>query len=807
MGCAVVLGTLIKRSLGMLLAIVCLPAGASAHMPTGSSTAPVSAPGPDSDPRFHRRYVDLDYGGNGKPGWVRAGDIDLDGDRDLVAGGGYALFVYENGGKADGWRRWGSLDGTNQIGANGGELFDVDGDDDLDVVSALYNSNLGWWENPGPPLSHADWTFHVLSSEGRYLHDLIRVDLDGDQVAEEFVANLNSGYWNAAITIKWYRPDTDPKASWEQHTIEANRAEGAPHGHAGLDVADIDEDGHLDLAYANGWYEAPDDPTGTWSWHEVTTEYGISNVLARDVDEDGDLDLVMGAGHHGEGVFWYEQPDGSPLGAWTEHAIDEQLHHPECLQSVDLANDGDVDIVTCDLFFGEASGEPRWDEEVHSIYLFENLPGDDSWSKSVLSPNSYPSHQLQLDDVNQDGHWDVISESAGTSVISYYENASASFQFILDVADSDYPGNGRPGWSAAGDLNGDGLVDLVAGGGGAIQWYRAPEWTRFPLEPSSNAGGNGGLVVDVDRDGSPDVVAALYNSSLVWWKNPGPASVTGTWARYTIDGGISDFNHDLVIGDIDGDIDGEIVALYVGGGVYWYDVPPDPLTDVWSRTRILASVSDPFVGLSLGDLDADDDLDVVVSNRWFEQPASPTTNDWTGRQLFSDAVQNVVCYDVDGDGRLDVVGAEGFVNPDGKILWAEAPPSPKTQAWTEHVVAQGLDGPESIWAGDLDGDGRTDFVSGEMGTSTGFDDSDSNLFALLGRDADGILWERRDLSWSVGVSARIRPTDVDADGDLDFVADGNAENHIYLWRQTGAAVLFSDGFEAGDASAWTSSKP
>jgi hypothetical protein len=48
---------------------------------------------------------------------------------------------------------------------------------------------------------------------------------------------------------------------------------------------------------------------------------------------------------------------------------------------------------------------------------------------------------------------------------------------------------------------------------------------------------------------------------------------------------------------------------------------------------------------------------------------------------------------------------------------------------------------------------------------------------------------------------------VDADGDLDFVADGNAEDHIYLWRQEGAAVLFSDGFEAGDASAWTSSTP
>ncbi len=28
-----------------------------------------------------------------------------------------------------------------------------------------------------------------------------------------------------------------------------------------LDVADVDGDGDLDLAYANGWYEGPADPT------------------------------------------------------------------------------------------------------------------------------------------------------------------------------------------------------------------------------------------------------------------------------------------------------------------------------------------------------------------------------------------------------------------------------------------------------------------------------------------------------------------------------------------------------------------
>jgi len=63
---------------------------------------------------FNRNYVDQNYGGNGAPGFVRSGDMDGDEDIDLVAGGGRALFVYENDGvpnKAD-WTRYGNLDGT-----------------------------------------------------------------------------------------------------------------------------------------------------------------------------------------------------------------------------------------------------------------------------------------------------------------------------------------------------------------------------------------------------------------------------------------------------------------------------------------------------------------------------------------------------------------------------------------------------------------------------------------------------------------------------------------------------------------------
>jgi hypothetical protein len=130
---------------------------------------------------------------------------------------------------------------------------------------------------------------------------------------------------------------------------------------------------------------------------------------------------------------------------------------------------------------------------------------------------------------------------------------------------------------------------------------------------------------------------------------------------------------------------------------------------------------------------------------------------------------------------------------------AEGPPDPLNDPWIEHLVADDFDGPENLWVGDVEEDGLTDLMSGEMGTSSGFGDSDSNLFVFFGRDSDGNVWERRDVGWGIGVSARIRP--IDSDGALDFTADGNAEDHIYLWRAEEGA-LFADGFESGNTSAW-----
>ncbi|MCA8955381.1 MAG: VCBS repeat-containing protein [Planctomycetes bacterium] len=374
---------------------------------------------------FRVDYLDQNYGGSGKPGWVQAGDMDGDGDMDVVAGGGNALYIYENTGGGRSWTRHGNLDSTSQLGANAGVLFDVDRDGDLDVLSAKYIGELGWWENPGGALRTLGWQFHRFHPgfTAWFLHDLILVDLDGDGKREEIVANFHlNTYWNAPVQIYWMRISKGA-GDWKTYTIQPSRP-GPNHCHAGFGVGDIDGDGHLDLSYSNGWYEAPDDPTGNWTWRPIVSNiYGVSNSQVGDLDGDGKPDLVVSAGHHGSGVYWLRATDLSK-GLWSTQTIDSAVVHPEGLQLFDLDGDGDLDVIACELFFG-IGNEPKWTDQKHNVYVYENLGGNPvQWRKTNIAPNTFPSHLPYLVDINADGRPDLISEATGAPVITYMENTT-----------------------------------------------------------------------------------------------------------------------------------------------------------------------------------------------------------------------------------------------------------------------------------------------------------------------------------------------------------------------------------------------
>jgi hypothetical protein len=270
------------------------------------------------------------------------------------------------------------------------------------------------------------------------------------------------------------------------------------------------------------------------------------------------------------------------------------------------------------------------------------------------------------------------------------------------------------------DVDGDGDLDFVTGRrAGVVVWFRYSEpgnWTRHPIAGHSPSD-VGGVMLDVDRDGRPDMVAGGS-----WYRNPG-AFTGGLWAECVFDSSLRSV-HDIVAADLDGDGREEVVTM--GGemqgetssetkNLRYYRIPDDPCRP-WTMVRIGKSVHS---GLAVADIDRDGDIDLVRSDIWLENDGrggSWNRHRITDRDSWDPASQAAVC-DIDSDGLLDVVLAEGEISG-ARIAWFACPEDPEDEPWTRHLLSPADTIPRgpyhSLAVADFDNDGDPDIFAGEM---------------------------------------------------------------------------------------------
>ena len=79
--------------------------------------------------------------------------------------------------------------------------------------------------------------------------------------------------------------------------------------------------------------------------HTIGTHTGTTRVLLADIDNDGPLDVVV-AGTANFGSVWWFENDGTPaVGEWTKRIADSGYGAGVDATTVDLDQDGDIDIV------------------------------------------------------------------------------------------------------------------------------------------------------------------------------------------------------------------------------------------------------------------------------------------------------------------------------------------------------------------------------------------------------------------------------------------------------------------------------
>ncbi len=335
---------------------------------------------------------------------VHAADMDGDGDMDVLSASGTVspetgiIAWYENNGN-QGFTRHTI---TDSAADDAREVFavDLDGDDDIDVLSAGTHGGIDWYENDG----NQTFTPHAITSFGG-AYSVYAADVDGDGDLDVLSAHSYSNYFNR---IDWY--ENDGNQNFSLHNI-ATGVQGARSVHA----ADVDRDGDMDVLSASWfndaiiWYE--NDGAQHFTPHVITTAAdGARDVYTADVDEDGDIDVLSASWGDGT-IAWYENDRGQNF---TAQAISTTADFAQSVYAADVDGDSDVDVLS-------TSGLDNSDDEVA---WYEN-DGSENFTAHTITTNAFGALGLYAADVDGDGDLDVLSANAGQDTIAWYENRRA----------------------------------------------------------------------------------------------------------------------------------------------------------------------------------------------------------------------------------------------------------------------------------------------------------------------------------------------------------------------------------------------
>ena len=435
-----------------------------------------------------------------------------------------------------------------------------------------------------------------------------------------------------------------------------------------------------------------------------------NSIALGDFNGDGRTDIATANDLSNTVSVLLQNSDGTFQTALT-YAVGTQ---PSSLQVGDVNGDGKLDLVLMH----------KTDNTL--AVLLGN--GDGTFQAEVLTTftQTLSSTALAVGDFSGDGKADVAVTEPLPQVGTYgvavlISNGDGTFQ-----APVSYAVNGSPVALAAADINNDGKMDLVAGGGGISALLGNGDGTFQAAINSATSlvlGATPLLIADFNQDGSLDIASAttaggIANVTLFLGNNAGTfqASVLSLQAV------------PLAVGDLDGDGQPDLVAsvasfaieslLNNGDETFTVGQTLTPGNPVVAALKDLNSDQNVDLILAFSSADASNgyNLDLVsVMDGNGDGTFSPQTPSYGVTTGTSATISTLVASDFNGDGKPDLGAGIGVTTDTASLEFGlllnsgiSFSPATITQVTSSAVY------PGFAWVnvGDFNGDGRMDLVTG-----------------------------------------------------------------------------------------------